>query len=260
MQENKPAETPKKPTPKKHIIPDKADQTSKQIKMAVVETKADRIDAAGKENQIVANSVDSKSTKSPTLKASSTKNNNNNNTTNDNPKNVEVTDITPGKLKPKRHSFINDFAALEKTYRMLGIQRESTCLEEDEEEKPAKKRHASEGKAKKKTKAKAKFVEAPPPVQQKKKEDKVKQVEAIAKPKLDAMDKGMNEQKRNFFQDIINEKKGLVQKEVALSGPKMRKKTNLVSNFEEKTKETNKRSSLVRDDVKVRYILNEEHA
>lgn len=146
----------------------------------------------------------------------------------------------------KRQSFINDFAALEKTYRMLGIHKESVKL--DEEIKPEKKRHASEGKAKKKSKSKSTSD------MKKNEEDLAVKVE-VNKIKIDALDKGQSEAKRNFFQDLINEKKGLVSKDVVLNGPKLRKKTDLVSAFEQKTRESTKRNSLIKEDVKVSFFF-----
>ena len=145
--------------------------------------------------------------------------------------------------KIKRQSFINDFAALEKTYRMLGIHKEPVF---EEEIKPDKKRHASEGKAKKKSKSKS-------TTDMKRKEEEVSVKVEVSKIKLDILDKGQSEAKRNFFQELINEKKGLVPKETVLNGPKLRTKTTLVSAFEEKTRETTKRNSLIKEDVKVNF-------
>ena len=57
----------------------------------------------------------------------------------------------------KRQSFISDFAALEKTYKILGmsVPKEQTAAV-DEEPTVVKKRHNSEGKVKNKDKAKRK--------------------------------------------------------------------------------------------------------
>lgn len=223
MDENKP--TVKKITPKKHIIPDKDKKK---------EMKSDQKE--GKENTI--ENTSDKIMKIPTPKTDITESKP---VENVQEKKEESSDQSK---RTKRHSFINDFAALEKTYRMLGIQKDNFQMEE--EEKPMKKKNASEGKAKKKNKTKSKVSETVAPTQ--KKEENILPDEPI-KPKLDAIDKEMNELKRNYFQEMINEKKGIVQP--SLNGPKLRKKTNLVSNFEEKTRETNKRSSLIREDVKV---------
>merc|ERR1712198_677113 len=51
----------------------------------------------------------------------------------------------------KRQSFISDFAALEKTYKILGLPKDPPKVEDTKA--PVKKRHNSEGKIKNKTKA-----------------------------------------------------------------------------------------------------------
>ena len=151
----------------------------------------------------------------------------------------------------KRKSFINDFAALEKTYKMLGIHKEPVLS--DEETKPEKKRHASEGKAKKKTKAKAKAEPKKAQATDKSTTKQEKDEPTIVIPKLDS---GSNIAKRNMFQELINEKKSTAVPDPVLNKPKMRRKTNLVANFEEKTRETTKRDSLVKEDIKVNIVIS----
>merc|ERR1711973_837691 len=99
-----------------------------------------------------------------------------------------------------------------------------------------------EGKAKKKTKAKA---PAPLEPKENKEESKVQN-----KPKIDAIDKGLNEAKKNFFQQKINESRNSKTEE-NIVGPKMRKKNDLISAFEDKTKENAKRNSLVKEEIRV---------
>ena len=142
------------------------------------------------------------------------------------------------KTKPKRSSVISDFSALEKTCRLLGLTKEPAYIPEDIDI-VEKKRHSSEGKQKKSKKKAAAKAEAIP-----KEEEK-------AKPKIDVVDKGLNEQKRNFFQELINQKKGLVKAEPAPLRSQKKRKTDLVAAFEEKTSVENKRNSMIKEDVKV---------
>ncbi len=145
------------------------------------------------------------------------------------------------KPKTKRSSVISDFSALEKTCRLLGLTKESSYIPEDIEI-IEKKRHSSEGKKKKnKKKALAKAEVIP------KEEEK-------SKPKIDVVDKGLNEQKRNFFQELINQKKGLVKDEPTPLRSQKKRKTDLVAAFEEKASGEKKRNSMIKDDVKVTCI------
>merc|ERR1712013_899256 len=71
--------------------------------------------------------------------------------------------------------------------------------------------------------------------------------------KIDALDKGKASAKRNFFQDLINEKKGIVKKEPELLKPQLRKRGSLVSAFEQTPAEDKdaKRKSMIKEDVRV---------
>lgn len=145
----------------------------------------------------------------------------------------------------KRQSFITDFAALEKTYRILGISREPAATSESNP--TVKKRHCSEGKVKNKDKGKK---------PEKGEVSKTQQLEKNDKPKLkvEIVEKGASEAKKNFFQELINDKKGLTSKEPIIIGPKMRKKTTIASAFEEKNRDSSdnlKRNSVLKEDIKV---------
>ncbi len=146
------------------------------------------------------------------------------------------------KPKTKRSSVISDFSALEKTCRLLGLTKEPAYIPEDIDI-VEKKRHSSEGKQKKSKKKAAAKAEA-----NTKEEEK-------AKPKIDVVDKGLNEQKRNFFQELINQKKGLVKAEPAPLRSQKKRKTDLVAAFEEKTSGENKRNSMIKEDVKVTIFI-----
>ena len=230
-------QTFKKAVPKKHIIADKeAKEDHKENKVSkkefevvqVPEKVPDAVDI------LVANVREINETLvTPAVKTESQK-----------------TDNEPAK-KVKRQSFINDFAALEKTYRMLGIYKDPVIT--DDEIIPEKKRHASEGREKKKTKTKTKMYQITKDSKAEGTQDIKPSVESV-KPKLANLDTGISVEKRNFFQEMINEKKGIVNKEVALNGPKLRKKTDLVSTFEERrSMESAKRHSLVKEEVKVMF-------
>merc|ERR1712106_1290960 len=148
----------------------------------------------------------------------------------------------------KRQSFISDFAALEKTYKILGLSKDPP--KSDEIKAPVKKRHNSEGKVKNKDKAKANrksavFSDAEPL--------EVKESPPPIDVKIDALDKGQAITKRSFFQDLINEKKGFVKKEPQLLGPQIRKKGSLVNAFEQNPDEETdmKRKSATKEDMRV---------
>ena len=150
----------------------------------------------------------------------------------------------------KRQSFISDFAALEKTYKILGISKGPDQSGAEENKKAtAKKRHNSEGKIKNKDKVKAKRksmvsseVESNDPKE-----------EPPNEPKVDKILKIQNEAKKNFFQEQINRNKGLVKDEKELLGPRVRKKGSLVNAFEQNLTESDKmkRQSQINDEVKV---------
>ena len=111
---------------------------------------------------------------------------------------------------------------------------------------PVKKRHNSEGKVKNKDKAKANRKSAvlsdvePMDIMESPSEKEIK---------IDALDKGRAIAKRSFFQDLINEKKGIVKKEPELLGPQIRKKASLVNSFEQNPDQENeiKRRSITKD-------------
>merc|ERR1712083_371869 len=150
----------------------------------------------------------------------------------------------------KRQSFISDFAALEKTYKILGISKGPDQSGAEENKKmTTKKRHNSEGKIKNKDKVKAKRksmvsseVESNDPKE-----------EPPNEPKVDKIPKIQNEAKKNFFQEQINRNKGLVKDEKELLGPRVRKKGSLVNAFEQNLTESDKmkRQSQINDEVKV---------
>merc|ERR1712200_1855 len=114
-------------------------------------------------------------------------------------------DDMQGVKKPKRQSVINDFTALEKTCQILGLSRTPVYIPEEEENPIKKKRHSSEGK-KQKNKTKNKKKE----LQNDDEKSKTKKEVIAMQPALGIVEKKENEAKRNFFQDIINQKKGLV--------------------------------------------------
>ena len=169
---------------------------------------------------------------------------------------VKEADSENGKLEKeveqkgsKRQSFISDFAALEKTYKILGMSGpKEQAVTVDEEPKVVKKRHNSEGRVKNKDKAKRKSAVINST--EKKQEEPVKKdPEPIILPDLN-LNKASN--KKNFFQSLINDKKGLVKKEPELIGPQVRKRTSLTTSFaSNKEDEDSKRKSLLRDDIKV---------
>ena len=76
--------------------------------------------------------------------------------------------------------------------------------------------------------------------------------EEIAMPQISIVDRIQNENKKNFFQEMINQKKGLVKEEPVLLRAQKRKKTSIASAFEEKTtNEESKRNSIAKDELKV---------
>ena len=92
----------------------------------------------------------------------------------------------------KRQSFISDFAALEKTYKILGLSIPTEQAARSEEPKQVKKRHNSEGKVKNKDKNKVKRKSVVQPTEQNKPEDPVSppaQQQPEIETKLNALDK-----------------------------------------------------------------------
>ena len=114
---------------------------------------------------------------------------------------------------PKRQSFISDFAALDKTYKILGLSKDPPKREEAKA--PVKKRHNSEGKVKNKDKTKAKDNRKSAVLSDIEPLD-IKESPLLNEVKIDALDRGRAIAKRSFFQDLINEKKGIVKKEPEL--------------------------------------------
>ena len=246
-----PVQKPKKAASKKHIIDDKKEKASTVEK---VEHSKGQKNPAAAITEAPPNKDASKDDPIEKLRANVKEINEN---LVAQPEQERATAAKPAEpvKKAKRQSFISDFAALEKTYRMLGIHKEPELSDEGAgSPKPVKKRHASEGKAKKKVKSKSKtdVNKALNPAVVGGSSDPAKD-DDINLPDLSAIDKGTSEAKRNYFQEMINEKKAGTQQE--LSGPKMRRKTNLISSFEEKTKEINKRNSLVKEDIRVSLTL-----
>ena len=121
---------------------------------------------------------------------------------------------------PKRQSFISDFAALDKTYKILGLSKDPPKSEEAKN--PVKKRHNSEGKVKNKDKAKAQINRKSAVLSDIEPLD-IKESPLLNEVKIDALDRGRAIAKRSFFQDLINEKKGIVKKEPELLGPQIRR-------------------------------------
>ena len=121
---------------------------------------------------------------------------------------------------PKRQSFISDFAALEKTYKILGLSKDP--LKSEAAKALAKKRHNSEGKVKNKDKAKAKINRKSAVLSDVESLD-TKESPLLNEVKIYALDRGRAIAKRSFFQDLINEKKGIVKKEPELLGPQIRR-------------------------------------
>merc|ERR1712106_1174959 len=230
--------------PKKFIIPGKSDEISNKAARTNEDEKS-----SPKILEVLETVSDIKQDKDIEIKAHLTK---------DLPKEEHV-QLRPEKDKPqnentedpkiqKRQSFISDFAALEKTYKILGLSKDPP--KSDEIKAPVKKRHNSEGKVKNKDKAKANrksavFSDAEPL--------EVKESPAQIDVKIDALDKGQAIAKRSFFQDLINEKKGFVKKKPQLLGPQIRKKGSLVNAFEQNPDEENemKRKSATREDMRV---------
>ena len=92
----------------------------------------------------------------------------------------------------KRQSFISDFAALEKTYKILGLSIPSEQAARQEEPKQVKKRHNSEGKVKNKDKNKVKRKSVVQPTEPNKAENPVSpppQQQPEIETKLNALDK-----------------------------------------------------------------------
>merc|ERR1712192_39935 len=150
----------------------------------------------------------------------------------------------------KRQSFISDFAALEKTYKILGIsQGPDPSVAEESKKVATKKRHNSEGKIKNKDKVKAKRKSM---VSSEVESNEPKE-EPPSEPKVDKVAKIQNEAKKNFFQEQINRNKGLIKDEKELLGPRVRKKGSLVNAFEQNMTESDKlkRQSQINDDVRV---------
>jgi len=139
----------------------------------------------------------------------------------------------------KRQSFISDFAALEKTYKILGLSKISQDINEEETGKvPVKKRHNSEGKIKNKDKAKA---NKKPEIES----DKPKEA------KVDLVLKVQNQASRNYFQEKINETKGLNKDGQQLLGPRLRKKGSVANVFEQNSTDKAKRESQTIEEIRV---------
>ena len=156
----------------------------------------------------------------------------------------------------KRQSFISDFAALEKTYKILGLSIPKEQTATLEEPKQVKKRHNSEGKVKNKDKNRDKVKRKSVVTEPKKPDESPISPPTPPQPveieaKLNALDKGRAAERKNFFQTLINEKKGLVKQEPELQGPQMRKRTSLTQSFSKTNEEENKRKSLIKDEIKV---------
>jgi len=233
--------------PKKHIIPDKKEDVTNKVakpteaeKSNVKQNEVLEPEANHKQNNDIENkersSTDS-SKKENLIKISEKENQDENQ---DEP--------IPDSKKQKRQSFISDFAALEKTYKILGLSKDPP---KSDEIKPAvKKRHNSEGKVKNKDKVKVNRKSA---VFSDEEPTEVKESTPKIEVKIDALDKGKASAKRNFFQDLINEKKGIVKKEPELLKPQLRKRGSLVSAFEQNPAEDKdaKRKSMIKEDVRV---------
>merc|ERR1711874_566046 len=230
--------------PKKLIIPDKNEKITNKVTNTKEEEKS-----SVKKSEVLESNTNKKQTKDVEIKDSSK----------NDPTKKENIQIKPEKeseqeenaqdsKKQKRQSFISDFAALEKTYKILGLSKEAPKSEEINV--PVKKRHNSEGKVKNKDKAKANRKSA---VLSDAEPLEVKESTPKIEVKIDALDKGKAIAKRSFFQDLINEKKGLVKKEPELLRPQIRKKSKLVSAFEQNPPEEKdvKRKSITYDDVRV---------
>ena len=119
-----------------------------------------------------------------------------------------------------------------------------------------KKRHNSEGKVKNKDKNRDKVKRKSVVTEPKKQEETVSpptppQPAGEMETKLNALDKGRAAERKNFFQTLINEKKGLVKQEPELQGPQIRKRTSLTQSFSKTKEDENKRKSLIKDDIKV---------
>merc|ERR1712126_507404 len=139
----------------------------------------------------------------------------------------------------KRQSFISDFAALEKSYKILGLSKISQDINEEETGKvPVKKRHNSEGKIKNKDKAKA---NKKPEIES----DKPKEA------KVDLVLKVQNQASRNYFQEKINETKGLNKDGQQLLGPRLRKKGSIAHVFEQNSTDKAKRDSQTIEEIRV---------
>ena len=151
----------------------------------------------------------------------------------------------------KRQSFISDFAALEKTYKILGMSVPKDQQPIVEESGVVKKRHNSEGRVKNKDKAKRKSAIVNPPENKPPEPNKQDDINESALSALDKLDKGRAANKKNFFQTLINEKKGLVKKEPELMGPKLRKHTSMTQTFESNNDDELKRRSIMKEDIKV---------
>merc|ERR1712241_1225483 len=108
----------------------------------------------------------------------------------------------------KRQSFISDFAALEKTYKILGMSVPKDQQPIVEESAVVKKRHNNEGRVKNKDKVKRKSAIVNPPENKPPEHNKQDDINESALNALDKLDKGRAANKKNFFQTLINEKKG----------------------------------------------------
>ena len=176
--DNTPSEEPVvKKAPKKMIIPDKSDKTPPE--------KPPNNDKVEKANKVVVNDPKKEEvSKNTELDRKDSKDN-------DKPSN-EANDGKDEKAN-KRQSFISDFAALEKTYKILGLSIPAEQTAKIEEPKQVKKRHNSEGKVKNKDKNKAKRKSVLQPAEPQNTEDPVSppppQQQPEIETKLNALDK-----------------------------------------------------------------------
>ena len=176
--DNTPVEEPVvKKAPKKIIIPDKSDKCP-----AEKPANNDKVEKANK--AIINETKKEEVSKTAELDRKDSKDN-------DKPSN-EGNDGKDEKAN-KRQSFISDFAALEKTYKILGLSIPAEQTARIEEPKQVKKRHNSEGKVKNKDKNKVKRKSVVQPAEEKKSEDPPPppppQQQPEIETKLNALDK-----------------------------------------------------------------------
>jgi len=227
--------------PKKLIIPDKKDEKTKK---EVTPNEVDKPDIKKHEAVVDKRSSDHEMDTTPLKKTKEVKKKESGQMRSEDDKPVDE-NMQEAKI-PKRQSFISDFAALEKTYKILGLSKDPPKSEATAVS--VKKRHNSEGKVKNKDKVKAKRKSA---ILSDVETNDTKEFPVQTEVKIDAMDKGRAIAKRSFFQDMINEKKGIVKKEQELIGPQMRKRGSLINAFEQTPDQDKKRQSITKEEVKV---------